>query len=113
MTIADDRPAPVIAILAAPTNLGLRPPEPGGVPGCAKAPEALRQAGLYAQLTQAGAVDAGVVLPGRYRDDTEPDIPRLRNQTALLDHTRRFAERLETSSTRITGRWSSAETAVC
>ena len=93
MTIADDRPAPVIAILAAPTNLGLRPPEPGSVPGCAKAPEALRQAGLYAQLTQAGAVDAGVVLPGRYRDDTEPDIPRLRNQTALLDHTRRFAER--------------------
>ena len=95
MTSDDHRPTSVIALLAAPTNLGLRPPEPGSVPGCAKAPEALREAGLYAQLSQIGAVDAGIVLPGRYRDDAEPGVPRLRNQGALLDHTHRLAERLE------------------
>jgi arginase len=55
----------VIALVAAPTNLGLRPPQPSSVPGCAKAPEALREAGLHARLVAAGAIDAGVVLPGR------------------------------------------------
>jgi arginase len=94
MTSDRHGPTPVIGVLAAPTNLGLRPPEPGSVPGCAKAPEALRQAGLYAHLRQIGAIDVGVVLPGRYRDDAEPGVPRLRNQNTLLDHTRRLAERL-------------------
>ena len=37
--------APAIALLTAPTKLGLRPPQPSSVPGCAKAPEALREAG--------------------------------------------------------------------
>jgi NADPH-dependent glutamate synthase beta subunit-like oxidoreductase len=45
----------VIAVLSAPTNLGLRPPKSGSVPGCAKAPEALREAGLHARLLDAGA----------------------------------------------------------
>lgn len=35
-----------IAILDAPSNLGLRPPEPGAVPGCYKLPWALRNCGL-------------------------------------------------------------------
>ena len=34
----------MIALLSAPSNLGLRPPQPGSVPGTAKAPEALREA---------------------------------------------------------------------
>lgn len=81
------------AVIAAPSNLGLRPPEPGAVPGCAKAPEALREAGLHAALAAAGAVEAGVVLPARYRDDTQPG--RLRNQDAIIDHSRRLADRLD------------------
>jgi len=85
----------VIALLAAPTNLGLRPPQPGSVPGCAKAPEALREAGLHARLSGAGAVDAGVVLPGRYVDDVGAGSGRLRNQDALVDHARRLAIRLD------------------
>ena len=85
----------VIAVLSAPTNLGLRPPEPGSVPGCSKAPEALREAGLYARLLDAGAVDAGVVLSGRYVDDADPTGGRVRNQDALVDHAYRLAGRLE------------------
>ena len=64
--------APTIAMLAAPTNLGLRPPQPSSVPGCAKAPEALREAGLHRRMLAAGAIDAGVVLAGRYVDDGDP-----------------------------------------
>lgn len=84
----------MIAVLAAPSNLGLRPPQATSVPGCAKAPEALREAGLHARLLAAGAVDAGVVLPRRYLDDVDPDARRLRNQEAIIDHSRRLADRL-------------------
>jgi arginase len=83
----------MIAVLAAPTNLGLKPPEPTSVPGCAKAPEALREAGLHRRLLGAGATDAGVVLPGRYVDHVVPG--RLRNHDALLDHAHRLADRLD------------------
>lgn len=82
------------SILSAPTNLGLRPPQPGSVPGCAKAPEALREAGLHARLTAAGAVEAGVVLPARYVDDGDPAAGRVRNQDGIVEHARRLADRL-------------------
>jgi arginase len=52
-----------IAILDAPSNLGLRPPTPSSVPGCAKAPGALRDHGLLARL---GARDAGCHTPPRF-----------------------------------------------
>ncbi|GAA4881344.1 arginase family protein [Saccharopolyspora cebuensis] len=84
----------MIAVLAAPTNLGLRPPQPGSVPGCAKAPEALREAGLHARLASSGAIDAGVVLPGRYLDDAASATGRVRNQDALVEHSRRVADRI-------------------
>ncbi|EQD71743.1 Arginase/agmatinase/formiminoglutamase [mine drainage metagenome] len=84
----------MISILAAPTNLGLRPPEPGAVPGTAKAPEALRDAGLYRRLIALGAADAGVVLPGRYLDDVEVGAPRARNQKAIVEHAIRLAARI-------------------
>ncbi|HEY4017899.1 MAG TPA: arginase family protein [Pseudonocardiaceae bacterium] len=84
----------MIGLIAAPSNLGLRPPEPGAVPGCAKAPEALREAGLYHRLMAAGAIDCGVVLPGRYRDDWVAGAGRLRNQDTIVEHCRRLAERL-------------------
>jgi arginase len=81
-----------IAIIAAPSNLGLRPPQPTSVPGCAKAPEALREAGLYQRLISAGALDAGTVLAPRYVDDSEPG--RLRNQDGILDYSRRLSDRI-------------------
>jgi arginase len=52
-----------IAVLDAPSNLGLRPPAPTAVPGCAKAPGALRDRGL---LTRLGARDAGCHTPPRF-----------------------------------------------
>ena len=52
-----------IAILDAPSNLGLRPPTATSVPGCAKAPGALRDHGLVARL---GARDAGCLTPPRF-----------------------------------------------
>lgn len=52
-----------IAILDAPTNLGLRPPTPTSVPGCSKAPGALRDHGLVARLD---ARDAGCLTPPRF-----------------------------------------------
>ena len=52
-----------ISIVDAPTNLGLRPPAPGVVPGCAKAPAALREAGL---LNRLAAADAGGIVAPRY-----------------------------------------------
>jgi arginase len=84
----------MLALISAPSNLGLRPPQPGSVPGTAKAPEALREAGLHSRLAAAGAVDVGVVLPGRYVDDVQLGVARTRNQDALLDHARRLAARI-------------------
>ncbi|WP_348775145.1 arginase family protein [Solwaraspora sp. WMMD791] len=52
-----------IAVLDAPSNLGLRPPTETSVPGCAKAPGALRDHALVARL---GARDAGCLTPPRY-----------------------------------------------
>jgi arginase len=52
-----------IAVLDAPSNLGLRPPTPTSVPGCAKAPGALRDHGLLARLD---ARDAGCHTPPRF-----------------------------------------------
>lgn len=47
-----------IVVLDAPSNLGLRPPQPGSVPGVYKLAGALRDQGLLARL---GARDGGVV----------------------------------------------------
>ncbi|MEH0823595.1 arginase family protein [Micromonospora sp. CPCC 205714] len=52
-----------IAVLDAPTNLGLRPPTSTSVPGCGKAPGALRDHDLLARLR---ARDAGCLTPPRY-----------------------------------------------
>src|SRR3954466_2483145 len=52
-----------IAILDAPTNLGLRPPTPTSVPGCAKAPGALRD---QRRVDRLRARDAGCLTPPRY-----------------------------------------------
>jgi arginase family enzyme len=90
----DGERTPVISLLSAPTNLGLRPPAPGSVPGCSKAPEALREAGLFRRFLELGAQDAGVVLPGRYVDDAAPDASRLRNQDQMVTFSRRLSDRI-------------------
>lgn len=87
----------MISLISAPTNLGLKPPVRGAVPGTAKAPEALREAGLHDRMLAGGARDGGVILPGRYVDDETRGAGETRNRDALVDHARRLAERLRTA----------------
>jgi arginase len=88
----------MITLLSAPSNLGLRPPVPGSVPGAAKAPEALREAGLFARFAELGATDSGVVLAGRYLDDDATRLPgHVRNEQATIDHSQRLAARIGTA----------------
>ena len=84
----------MLTLISAPSNLGLRPPQPGAVPGTAKAPEALREAGLYARFAALGAAEGGIVLPGRYLDDAVAGVARSRNQEAMLGHAHRLAARI-------------------
>lgn len=58
-----------LAVIGAPTNLGLRPLRPGHEPGTRAAPGALRAAGLVEAL---GARDAGDVDAPPYSPDREP-----------------------------------------
>lgn len=79
-----------LAVLDAPSNLGLRPPAPDTVPGCYKAPWALRDAGLVRRL---GAKDAGAVVPPRYVATWKPG-DGVRNGPAIAAYARRLAERV-------------------
>ncbi|GAA3174234.1 arginase family protein [Nonomuraea roseoviolacea] len=80
----------VLTVLDAPSNLGLRPPAPDTVPGCYKAPWALRDTGLLQRL---GASDAGAVVPPRYVATWQPG-DGVRNGQAIAAYTRRLAERI-------------------
>lgn len=71
-----------IVLLDAPSNLGLRPPAPGSVPGCYKLAGALRDKRLLERLT---ALEGGVVVPPRYVPDWTPGAG-VRNGRAIADY---------------------------
>jgi len=73
----------------APSNLGLRPPVPGAVPGAYKLGWALREQQLVPQLR---AREGGTVVPPRYL--AEWDGRTLRNREALGRYTRQLAARV-------------------
>jgi arginase len=79
-----------IAILDAPSVLGLRPPAPGKVPGARRLPEALRRHRLLERL---GAADGGRVEPPPYRPDIDP-ASGVRNGDTLPGYTIALADRL-------------------
>ncbi|GAA4553977.1 arginase family protein [Amycolatopsis samaneae] len=79
-----------LVVLDAPSNLGLRPPADGAVPGCYKTPGVLRDLGILATL---GATDAGVVTPGRYLSTWAPG-DGVRNSAGIASYTRALAARL-------------------
>lgn len=58
-----------VIVLDAPSNLGLRPPAEGVVPGCYKLPWALRDRGLLAAIE---ADDGGSLVPPRYHSQWQP-----------------------------------------
>lgn len=80
-----------LVVLDAPSNLGLRPLSPGTVPGCYKAPWALRDAGLVQRLN---AKDAGVVVPPRYVATWKPG-DGVRNGPAIAAYARKLAGRVD------------------
>jgi arginase len=80
-----------LVLLDAPSNLGLRPPVPGTIPGCYKLAGALRDQRL---LERVSAREGGVVVPPRYdRDDWQPG-DGVFNAHAIAGYTRRLADRL-------------------
>jgi arginase len=81
-------PTTAIAILDAPSNLGLRPPAPGVEPGARKLASALRATGLVRRL---GARDAGRIEAPPYAPDPDP-VVGFRNGTALGAYSEALAD---------------------
>ncbi|MGY5125644.1 arginase family protein [Streptomyces nigrescens] len=79
-------------LIDAPSNLGLRPPSPGTVPGCYKLAGALREQGLLRRL---GALEGGVVVPPRYDLGEWKEGDGDFNAAALAAYTGRLATRIE------------------
>jgi hypothetical protein len=80
-----------ITVLDAPSNLGLRAPAPGLIPGCYKLAGALRDQRLVERL---GAGDAGVVVPPRYDARAWRPGDGVMNADAIAMYTRRLADRV-------------------
>jgi len=80
-----------IAVLDAPTNLGLRPPTETSVPGVYKAPGALRDQGLIARLH---ARDAGCLTPPRYDPGDWRPGDGVAQSEQIAVYARRLADRI-------------------
>ncbi|WP_338702103.1 arginase family protein [Streptomyces sp. Q6] len=81
-----------IVAIDAPSNLGLRPPAPGTVPGVYKLAGALREHGIVRRL---GAVEGGVVVPPRYDRGDWQEGDGVFNAAAIATYTVRLADRIE------------------
>lgn len=79
-------------VLDAPSNLGLRPPAPGTVPGCCKLAGALREQCIVQRL---GALEGGVVVPPRYDRGDWQEGDGVFNAAAIARYTRTLADRIE------------------
>jgi arginase len=86
----DHSAARVIAVLDAPSVLGLRPPAPGRVPGARRLPEALRANRLVERLR---AADAGRVDPPPYSPEVDP-VTGVRNGATIPAYSAALADRL-------------------
>src|SRR3954464_6163945 len=80
-----------IAVLDAPSNLGLRPPTATSVPGVAKAPGARRDQGL---LTKLHARDAGCLTPPRYDPGGWRPGDGVCHAAEIAAYSRRLADRI-------------------
>jgi arginase len=76
-----------LALIEAPSNLGLAPPTPGREPGVRNMARVLRELGLRSRL---GAVDGGEVVPPRYGAERD-DATGIRNAREIADYSRALA----------------------
>ncbi|MGI5358319.1 arginase family protein [Streptomyces sp. CA-252508] len=81
-----------IVVIDAPSNLGLRPPAPGTVPGCHKLAGALRENRIVQRL---GAYEGGVVVPPRYDRGDWQEGDGVFHAAPIAEYTRRLADRVE------------------
>ena len=79
-----------IAVLGAPSSIGIRPYDDGLERHVNRAPAVLRERGVIERL---GAIDLGDVVPPPYRDFDRPAL-RPRNEAEMLSYTRALAERV-------------------
>lgn len=78
-----------LVILEAPSNLGLRPPMDGSVPGCYKLGWALREAGFSEGID---IVEAGVLVPPCYEAAWAPGAGD-RNAAGIATYSVKLADR--------------------
>jgi arginase len=76
-----------LAVIEAPSNLGLKPPAPGREPGVRRLPEAMARAGL---LEKMGAPASLRVEAPPYRDAIDP-ATGIRNAPAIVRFSRKLA----------------------
>ena len=76
-----------LALIEAPSNLGLAPPAPGKEPGARHMARVLRQLGLRTTL---GALDAGEVVPPRYAAERDA-ATGIRNVREIADYSATLA----------------------
>ena len=79
-----------VVVYDAPSNLGLRPPEDGVVPGCYKSPWALRDKNLLSLIS---ADDGGSLVPPQYSSQWKPGDGD-RNAEAIASYSVDLANRL-------------------
>jgi arginase len=80
-----------LAVLDAPSNLGLKPPSPGQEPGVKNMPGVLRAHGIIQRLR---TEDAGSVVPPAYASAIDPAI-KVRNAKGIRDYSLQLADRIE------------------
>ncbi|MFE7328616.1 arginase family protein [Streptomyces sp. NPDC057565] len=83
--------AAAIELIAAPWNLGLRPPAPRRDPGTWRAPQALLSAGLEARLRPARVTELD---RPPYEFDAQP-ATRIRNGVTIREHALRLGEAVQ------------------
>ncbi len=79
-----------IAVVGAPSSIGIRPYDDGEARHLNQAPAVLRERGLVRRL---GATDLGDVVPPPYHDYVRPSR-RARNEAQVLRYSRALAERV-------------------
>jgi arginase len=84
-----------IAIIGAPSGIGIRPYDDGGIRRLDLAPGALREHGISARLA---AHELGDVMPpSRYQDVTKP-AGRVRNEDDVIAYSRKLADSIAAAS---------------